>query len=204
MGVILWGAFIEKGSSSEEEILESLGYHTVEVHPEALGFESAVRHILRKPITATPKEIFTTTTSENYLILVDYPHSKISPSKDEEQTQALRLPQLKLYKFVYDNNINDIGFAFLAKGKLQRYLYRSGNWSAIEYGRQLELEPETKVTYPAKNLFGEWDDILVEPHAPFKVLEETISHMLELTTGKYYSAEYYHLQSIKLDCRIIR
>ncbi|MEO0877393.1 MAG: hypothetical protein AAFY48_22570, partial [Bacteroidota bacterium] len=145
MRVVMWGAFIEKGDFTEEEILGHLGYSTSKVQADALGFESAVLHVLRKSATEFPKQIFTKTTPQNYLILVDGQYSRVSSDIEEEQLRAHQIGQGKLYKFTYDNYNNEVAFAVYAEGELERYLYCSAHLGPVEYGRQLRLEPETKV-----------------------------------------------------------
>ena len=114
MGVILWGAFIEKEGFSENEILENLGYFTEKIIPGNLGFESAVRYILKASTSGVVNEIFTFSTNQKYLILIDNDYSRIRPNIEAEKENGKHFKKLNVYKFEYDNNINIEAFSHIS------------------------------------------------------------------------------------------
>ena len=201
MGVVLWGAFIEKNGLSEDEVLQRLGYSTEKILPNNIGFETAVRCLLKSP---NDSEIFTFSTSKEYLILIDRNYSIIATTLEGEKEKAKHFENYNLFKFKYDNNVNIEALSFISNGELKRVVHRSDYLGNYEYGERIELEPNTTISHTTVNSFKNSDEIIIENHNPFIVLSKTIENMFEKVTGKKYRPEYYHLQEIRLDKRIIK
>jgi len=201
----IWGAFIEKRGCSEEEILERIGYSTKKVIKNNLDFISVPGYLM-ETLKGKGDEIFTLSTSEDYLILIDlkYKYSSIGGNVEEAKKSAQHFKYDILYKFEYETGIGIKTFAKIVNGKLRRYIHEANHYGKFEYGEPVEIEPTTKKSYFTESLFGELEEIVVEEHNPFEILDELIGILLEKVTGKFYHADYFDLEGIKLDRRIVK
>lgn len=196
------GLFIEKNGLSEEEILQFLGYRTEEIFLENsnLLLTDSFPNFTRFDNKA---KIWTSTTKNDYMILIDNYYSEFSIKLEDEQIKAKNLKTSNAYKFLYNNTVGIEAFSHIVQGKINRLVYYSSDGS-YEYGKRIKLESDTSNHYNAKNLFGEKDKVFINDISSFQNIYKVIEKILKIVTGKMYTAEYGGLKEIILDKRIVK